>query len=119
MPQEGRQTSMFSATFPREIQQLAADFLNDYIFLAVGRVGAAATDIRQRVEWVDDADKRSALMTLLNQITDGLILGFFFVFKIYLAPLLNLLNYCGALGSITNLFFKLGFIVIILTCTFV
>ena len=34
-----RQTLMFSATFPNEIQRLAADFLDDYVFLAVGRVG--------------------------------------------------------------------------------
>jgi len=45
--EEGRQTFMFSATFPKEIQRLAADFLRDYIFLAIGRVGQAATDIKQ------------------------------------------------------------------------
>lgn len=30
-----RQTLMFSATFPQEIQLLAKDFLNDYLFLTV------------------------------------------------------------------------------------
>lgn len=44
-----RQTFMFSATFPREIQQLAADFMTDYIFLAVGRVGSASKDVTQTV----------------------------------------------------------------------
>ena len=44
-----RQTFMFSATFPREIQQLAADFMKDYIFLAVGRVGSASKDVTQTV----------------------------------------------------------------------
>ena len=34
-----RQTLMYSATFPREIQMLAGDFLKDYVFLSVGRVG--------------------------------------------------------------------------------
>jgi hypothetical protein len=48
MPTE-RQTFMFSATFPREIQKLASDFLRDYVFLAVGRVGSAAKDITQVV----------------------------------------------------------------------
>jgi hypothetical protein len=48
MPTE-RQTFMFSATFPREIQKLASDFLRDYVFLAVGRVGSAAKDITQIV----------------------------------------------------------------------
>jgi superfamily II DNA/RNA helicase len=49
MPPTGaaRQTLMFSATFPKEIQRLAADFLRDYVFLAVGRVGQAANDIKQ------------------------------------------------------------------------
>ena len=47
-----RQTSMFSATFPKEIQRLAADFLVDYIFLAVGRVGSATENITQQVMYV-------------------------------------------------------------------
>jgi ATP-dependent RNA helicase DDX3X len=39
MPRIGeRQTMLFSATFPKEIQRLAADFLSphSYIFLSVG-----------------------------------------------------------------------------------
>lgn len=48
MPSE-RQTFMFSATFPKEIQRLARDFLREYVFLAVGRVGGAASDIVQKV----------------------------------------------------------------------
>ncbi len=51
MPTAERQTFMFSATFPREIQRLASDFLRDYVFLAVGRVGSAAKDITQVVRW--------------------------------------------------------------------
>eukprot|EP01071_Lankesteria_metandrocarpae_P013503 Lankesteria_metandrocarpae@DN7267_c0_g1_i1.p1 len=38
--EEGRQTVMFSATFPRMIQLLASKFLSDYVFLTVGRVGS-------------------------------------------------------------------------------
>ena len=46
MPPVGhRQTLMFSATFPKEIQVLARDFLDDYIFLAVGRVGSTRSII--------------------------------------------------------------------------
>jgi ATP-dependent RNA helicase DDX3X len=41
----GRQTLMFSATFPRDIQMLAKDFLKDYIFLSVGRVGSTSENI--------------------------------------------------------------------------
>ncbi|XP_031125948.1 DEAD-box ATP-dependent RNA helicase 37-like [Ipomoea triloba] len=67
MPPPGeRQTMLFSATFPREIQRLAADFLSNYIFLAVGRVGSSTDLIVQRVELVQDNDKRSHLMDLLH-----------------------------------------------------
>ncbi|CAH2058351.1 unnamed protein product [Thlaspi arvense] len=67
MPPRGvRQTLLFSATFPREIQRLAADFLANYIFLAVGRVGSSTDLIVQRVEFVLESDKRSHLMDLLH-----------------------------------------------------
>merc|ERR1719223_1043019 len=39
---EERQIMMFSATFPVEIQKMAAEMMrNDYIFVAVGIIGAA------------------------------------------------------------------------------
>jgi len=75
MPNNERQTLMFSATFPREIQQLAADFLQDYIFLQVGRVGSATESIDQRVIRVDERDKKEALLDLLDAIP-GLTLIF-------------------------------------------
>ncbi|KAJ6392696.1 hypothetical protein OIU77_022231 [Salix suchowensis] len=67
MPPPGlRQTMLFSATFPKEIQRLASDFLASYIFLAVGRVGSSTDLIAQRVEFVHESDKRSHLMDLLH-----------------------------------------------------
>ncbi|KAJ7980558.1 DEAD-box ATP-dependent RNA helicase [Quillaja saponaria] len=67
MPPPGvRQTMLFSATFPKEIQRLASDFLASYIFLAVGRVGSSTDLIVQRVEFVLESDKRSHLMDLLH-----------------------------------------------------
>ncbi|GFY98985.1 P-loop containing nucleoside triphosphate hydrolases superfamily protein [Actinidia rufa] len=67
MPPPGvRQTMLFSATFPKEIQRLASDFLSTYIFLAVGRVGSSTDLIAQRVEFVHESDKRSHLMDLLH-----------------------------------------------------
>ncbi|XVF69776.1 hypothetical protein PTKIN_Ptkin11bG0109100 [Pterospermum kingtungense] len=67
MPPPGvRQTMLFSATFPKEIQRLASDFLSNYIFLAVGRVGSSTDLIVQRVEFVHESDKRSHLMDLLH-----------------------------------------------------
>lgn len=50
MPKTGeRQTLMFSATFPKQIQVLAQDFLFNYVFLAVGRVGSTSENITQKV----------------------------------------------------------------------
>lgn len=72
----GRQTLMFSATFPRDIQMLARDFLRDYIFLSVGRVGSTSENITQRIEYVEDADKRSVLLDILHTMGTGLTLIF-------------------------------------------
>jgi len=90
MPNVGeRQTLMFSATFPKEIQvslflsqqlargkylilnvylkqMLARDFLDNYIFLAVGRVGSTSENITQKIVWVEECDKRSFLLDILN-----------------------------------------------------
>ena len=63
---QGRQTLMFSATFPRDIQMLARDFLKDYVFLSVGRVGSTSENITQTVEYVEDVDKRSVLLDILH-----------------------------------------------------
>jgi len=73
---EMRQTMMFSATFPPNIQRLASDFLNDYIFLTVGRVGSASKDVTQTVEYVENNDKLDTLMRFLLTIEEGLILIF-------------------------------------------
>lgn len=73
---QGRQTLMFSATFPRDIQMLARDFLRDYIFLSVGRVGSTSENITQSVEYVEDVDKRSVLLDILHTHGAGLTLIF-------------------------------------------
>jgi ATP-dependent RNA helicase DDX3X len=71
-----RQTFMFSATFPVEIQRLAGDFMKDYIFLAVGRVGAASKDVTQKIEWMEQHDKPYAVLDFLSIMKDGLVLIF-------------------------------------------
>uniref|UniRef100_A0A1I8F5I6 RNA helicase n=1 Tax=Macrostomum lignano TaxID=282301 RepID=A0A1I8F5I6_9PLAT len=80
MPPKGhRQTLMFSATFPKEIQHLARDFLqHDYVFLAVGRVGSTSQNITQEVLWIDESDKRHCLVDIINGQNgpDSLILVF-------------------------------------------
>jgi len=45
---------------------LARDFLDNYIFLAVGRVGSTSENITQRIVWVEEYDKHDFLLDLLN-----------------------------------------------------
>ena len=77
MTQEQRQTLMFSATFPKEIQRLAQDFLKNYVFLAVGRVGSTTDFITQKVEYSGgrDSEKIDRLMQILSTC-EGLTLIF-------------------------------------------
>lgn len=67
MPAKGtRQTLMFSATFPDEIQQLASEFLHDHLFLTVGVVGGTTSDIQQNVIEVDEYQKKEKLQEILS-----------------------------------------------------
>ncbi|KAL3155599.1 DEAD-box ATP-dependent RNA helicase 52B [Trebouxia sp. C0009 RCD-2024] len=76
MPRSGdRQTLLFSATFPKEIQRLAADFMHNYIFLSVGRVGSSTDLIVQHIEYVAANDKRQVLLDLIATV-EGLTLVF-------------------------------------------
>ena len=74
---QDRQTLMFSATFPQNIQLLARDFLKEYVFLSVGRVGSTSENITQKIEFVEDRDKQSVLLDVLVAMpTSGLTLIF-------------------------------------------
>ena len=42
------------------------DFLRDYVFLAVGRVGSTTENITQKIVWVEEMDKRSFLLDLMD-----------------------------------------------------
>lgn len=77
MPRPGeRQTLLFSATFPKEIQRLASDFMHDYVFLTVGRVGSSTELIVQVVEYVPASEKRQMLLDLMQSVEKGLTLIF-------------------------------------------
>lgn len=52
------QSMMFSATFAREVQVMARDFLNDYLFIKVGRVGSASELVTQKVVYADDGPQK-------------------------------------------------------------
>jgi hypothetical protein len=72
MPPTGqRQTLLFSATFPKEIQRLASDFLSNHIFLTVGRVGSSTDLIVQHVEYVQPDAKRETVIDLINSVEVG------------------------------------------------
>lgn len=58
---------MFSATFSEEIQRLAAKYLRDYIFVAVGIVGGANKDIQQEFIAVPGREKITAVTNLLKE----------------------------------------------------
>ena len=68
LPKGDRNTLMFSATFPKEIQQLAQDFMSDYLFLAVGVVGGANSDVQQTIHKVSRFEKRDKVVEILNEI---------------------------------------------------
>jgi len=70
MPQTGaRQTLMFSATFAKEMQLLAASFLHDYIFLTIGRVGSTTELVTQKfIKVNDESDKEVKLLELVGSI---------------------------------------------------
>lgn len=64
--QHQRQTLMFSATFREEIQVAAGKFLQDYIFVAVGIVGGACSDVQQDIICMKKYEKRDKLIEILN-----------------------------------------------------
>ena len=60
----GRQTLLFSATMPKEVQHLADSLLNKPEKLATSRVSSAATTVEQRLYHVDKDTKQALLRYL-------------------------------------------------------
>eukprot|EP00099_Drosophila_melanogaster_P028059 NP_731033.1 Rm62, isoform C [Drosophila melanogaster] len=66
-----RQTLMWSATWPKEVKQLAEDFLGNYIQINIGSLELSANhNIRQVVDVCDEFSKEEKLKTLLSDIYD-------------------------------------------------
>ncbi|XP_064258842.1 probable ATP-dependent RNA helicase DDX4 isoform X6 [Passer domesticus] len=64
-----RQTLMFSATFPEEVQRLACEFLKtDFLFVVVGHAGGACSDVQQNILQVSQSFKRDKLIEILRSI---------------------------------------------------
>merc|ERR1711862_105075 len=68
-----RQTLMWSATWPREVQRLARDICKENpVHINVGSLDLrTAHTIRQYVEVVSQSDKRARLKRLLEKVMDG------------------------------------------------
>jgi ATP-dependent RNA helicase DDX5/DBP2 len=63
-----RQTLMWSATWPKEVQQLARDYLQDFIQVNIGADGLSANhNITQIVEVISESEKHSRLLHHLEQ----------------------------------------------------
>ncbi|RKO96560.1 p68 RNA helicase, partial [Caulochytrium protostelioides] len=64
-----RQTLMWSATWPKEVQALARDYMKDYIQVNVGSMDLAAShSITQKIIFTDNYDKRRQLTDLLGDL---------------------------------------------------
>ncbi|XP_048102007.1 probable ATP-dependent RNA helicase DDX17 [Alosa alosa] len=64
-----RQTLMWSATWPKEVRQLAEDFLRDYVQINVGALELSANhNILQIVDVCMDSEKDSKLLQLMEEI---------------------------------------------------
>jgi ATP-dependent RNA helicase DDX5/DBP2 len=80
---------MFSATWPKEVRTLAADFQKDPVHLHVGSLELAANhNIQQHVEIIDEMAKQSRLFQLLNHIMRQVIfiLLSFYSLALYSSP---------------------------------
>ncbi|XP_053952645.1 ATP-dependent RNA helicase p62-like [Anastrepha ludens] len=66
-----RQILMWSATWPKEVRQLAEDFLGSYIQVNIGSLELSANhNIRQYVDVCNEHDKGTKLKDLLSHIYD-------------------------------------------------
>lgn len=64
-----RQVLMWSATWPKQVQALAEEFLVDYVQINVGSLALAANhNIKQIVEVCEEKDKETRLCGLLKEI---------------------------------------------------
>lgn len=68
-----RQTLLFSATWPKEIQKLAFDFLNEPVQINVGEVNSlnANKDITQNIIMLSDDEKLDKLKEILTKLVES------------------------------------------------
>ena len=71
-----RQTYLFSATMPKQIEELANAFLENPVRIEVARSGKAADKVTQCVHFVSQGDKSTLLRKCLSERDDDLSLVF-------------------------------------------
>jgi ATP-dependent RNA helicase DDX5/DBP2 len=65
-----RQVLMFSATWPKEVKQLAEEFLQDYIQINIGSLNLSANhNIIQIIDVCDENEKDAKLIKILTDIS--------------------------------------------------
>lgn len=71
--QDNRQTSLFSATFPDEVQKICKEFLNEeYFFVTIGKVGSCASGVKQVfIEFTEGMNKEEELKELLVDVPEN------------------------------------------------
>lgn len=66
-----RVTLMFSATFPRDVQELGKELLrDDYLFAAIGIVGGACTSVTQTILSVEGSEKIDKLKEIIEPVKE-------------------------------------------------
>lgn len=75
LPQQ-RQTLLFSATMPAEIQKLAHEILKSPVVIEIARQGTPASGVRQVVYPVDGSRKRELLLHLIEKVKMDQVLVF-------------------------------------------
>lgn len=71
---EKRQTLMFSATLPKNINELSKKYLNNAVRIAVGEDNAVASKIKQEIVKTSEGTKYNDLIEQLNQRNGSLLI---------------------------------------------
>ncbi|WP_108484765.1 DEAD/DEAH box helicase [Oceaniglobus ichthyenteri] len=71
-----RQTMLFSATMPKQMNEIASVYLTDPVRIEVARPGQTADNITQSVHFIAQAEKQGLLMDLLKKHPDERALVF-------------------------------------------
>jgi ATP-dependent RNA helicase DDX5/DBP2 len=68
---QDRQVLMFSATWPKEVKNLAEEYLNDYVQINIGSLSLSANhNILQIVDVCEESEKDDKLMKILSEIAN-------------------------------------------------